>query len=94
MGIEHIKAVLGHHETNRQVDRNFRELRTALRNIINKRQNNWVNALQDRAAYMNAGHSDTIIMSQYKAVYGQDYPLLATYRIEGPAVLASVDYLN
>jgi len=46
------------------------------------------------AAYTNAGHSDTINMSQYKAVYGRDYLLLATYRIEGTAVPPSEDYLN
>jgi len=94
MGIEHIKAVLGHHETNGQVEGKIRELKTALRNITNKPHNNWVNSLQDMAAYTNAGHSYTINMSPYKAVYGQDYPLLATYTIEGTAVPASADYLN
>jgi len=78
MGIEHIKAVPGHHEMNGQVERKIRELKTALRNITNKRQNNWVNSLQDMSAYTNAGHSDTINMSPYKVVYGRDYPLLAT----------------
>jgi len=72
MGIEHIKAVPGHHETNGQVEHKIRELKTALRNSANKRQNNWVNSLQDMAAYTNAGHSDTINMSPYKAVYGWD----------------------
>ena len=96
MGIEHhdIKAVPGHHVTNGQVERKIRELKTALRNITNKRQNNGVNSLQDMAAYTNVGHSDTINMSPYKAVYGRDYPSLATYRIEGTAVPASEDYLN
>jgi len=96
MGIEHIKAVPGHHETNGQVERKIRELKTTfkLRNITNKRQNNWVNSLLDMAAYMNAGHSGTINMSPYKAVYGRDYPLLVTYRIEGTVVPASEYYLN
>jgi len=65
-----------------------------LENITNKRPNNWVNSLQDMAAYTNAGHSDTINMSPYKAVYGRDYSLLATYRIEGTAVLVSENYVN
>jgi len=94
MGIEHSKAEPGHHETNGQVECKIRELKTALRNISNKRQNDWVNSLQDMAAYTNAGHSDTINMSPYEAVYGRDYPLLATYRMEGKAVPASEDYLN
>jgi len=83
-----------HHETNVPVERKIRELKTTLRNITNKRQNNWVNSLQDMAAYMNAGHSDTINMSPYKVVYGRDYPLLVTYMIEGTAVPASEDYPN
>jgi len=86
--------VPGYHETNGQVERKISELKTALRNITNKRQNNWVNSLQDMAANTNAGHSDTINMSPYRAVYGRDYPLLATYRIEGTAVPASEAYLN
>jgi len=56
MGIEHMKAVPGHHETNGQVERKIRELKTGSRNITNKRQNNWVNLLQDMAPYTNAGH--------------------------------------
>jgi len=76
------------------VERKIRELKTALRNITNKRQNNWVNSLQDMAAYTKSGHSDTIKMSPYKAMYGLDYPLLATYRIEGRAVPAFEYYLN
>jgi len=93
MGIEHIKAVPGYHETNGQVERKSSQLKTALRNITNKRQNNWVNSLQDMAAYTNAGHSNTISMSPYKAVYGRDYPLLATYRIEGTAVPSAKNIL-
>jgi len=94
MGIEHIKVVPRYHETNGQVEHKIRELKAALRNITNKLENNWVNSLQDMAAYTNAGHSDTINLSPYKAVYGRYYPLLATYRIEGTAVPASEDYLN
>jgi len=94
MGIEHIKAVPRHHEMNVQVERKITELKTAIRNITNKRQNNWVCSLQDMAAYTNAGHSDTINMSPYKAVHGRDYTLLATYRIEGTAVPVSEDYPN
>jgi len=69
-GIEHIKAVPGHHETNGQVARKISELLTSLRNITNQCQNNWVNPWQDMAAYTNAGYSDTIKMSLFKAVYG------------------------
>jgi len=59
MGIEHIKAVTGYHETNGQVEPKLWELKPAGRNITHKRQNNWVNSWQDMDAYMNAEHSDT-----------------------------------
>jgi len=62
IGIEYIKAVPGHYKTNAQVERNIWELKTTLSNITNKRQNNWVDSLQDMAGYTNAGHSDTINM--------------------------------
>jgi len=35
MGIKHIIAVPGHHETNGQAKRKLRELQTALRNVTN-----------------------------------------------------------
>jgi len=94
MGIEHIMAVPGHHETNGQAERNIRELKTALSNVTNLHQTNWLTSLPEVAAYSNAGHSDTINMSTYKAVYGQDYPLLDTYRVDPSAVPASDDYYN
>ena len=94
LGIEHIKAVPGHHETNGQVERKIRELKTALRNLVNKRQTNWAQALPETAAYLNAGHSDTLGMSPYKAVYGIEYPLLTTVRFTNSTVPATEDYLN
>ena len=69
MGIEHIMALPGHHQTNGQAERKIRELKTALRIVVNLRQTNWLTALHEVAAYSNAGHSETINMSLYKAVY-------------------------
>ena len=94
MGIEHIMAAPGHHQTNGQTERKIRELKTALRNVVNLRQINWLTSLPEVAAYSNAGHSDTINMSPYKAVYGRDYPLLDTYKVYPSAVPASDDYYN
>jgi len=94
MGIEHIIAAPGHHQPNGQAERKIRELKTALRNVTNLRQTNWLTSLPEVAAYSNAGHSDTINMSPYKAVYGRDYPLLDTYRVYPSAVPASDDYYN
>jgi len=79
MGIEHIMAAPGHNQTNGQAARKIRELKTALSNITNLRPTNWLTSLPERAAYSNAGHSDTINMSPYKAVHGRDYPLFDTY---------------
>ena len=94
MGIEHIMASPGHHQTNGQAERKIRELKTPLRNVINLRQTNWLTSISEVAAYSNAGHSDTINMSPYKAVDGRDYPLLDTYRVYPSAVPASDDYYN
>jgi len=79
MGIEHMMAAPGHHQTNGQAERKIRQLKTALRTVINRRQNNWLVSLPQLASYTNAGYSETIDMSPYKAVYGRDYPLLSTY---------------
>jgi len=38
MGVEHIMAAPGHHQTNGQAERKIRELKTALRNVVNTRQ--------------------------------------------------------
>jgi len=70
MGIEHILAAPGHHQRNGQAERKIRELKTTLRNVTNLCQTNWLTSLPEVAAYSNAGHSDTINMSPYKAVYG------------------------
>ena len=94
MGIEHIMAAPGHHQTNGQGERKIRELKTALRTVINRRQNNWLVSLPQLASYTNAGYSETIDMSPYKAVYRRDYPLLSTYRTAAPSVPASDDYYN
>ena len=74
MGIEHIMASPGHHQTNGQAELNIRELKTALRNVVNLRQTNWLISLPEMAAYSNAGHSDTINISPYKAYMGETTP--------------------
>ena len=70
MGIEHIMTSPGHYQTNGQAEREIREHKTALRNVVNLRQTNWLTSLPEVTAYSNAGHSDTINMSPYKGVYG------------------------
>ena len=63
MGIEHIMASPGYHQTNGQAERKIRVLKTALRNVVNLRQTNWLTSLPEVAVYSNASHSDTINMS-------------------------------
>jgi len=77
---------------NGQAEPKIRELETALRNVTNLRQTNWLTSLPEVAVYSNAGHSDTINMSPYKAVDGRDCPLLDTYRVYTSVVPASDDY--
>jgi len=55
MGIEHIMAAPGHHQTNGQAEQKIRKLKTALRNVTNLRQTNWLTSLPEVAAYSNAG---------------------------------------
>ena len=83
-----------HHQTNGQAERRIWELKTALRNIINLRQTSWLTSLPEVRAYSNAGYSDVINMSPYKAVYGREYPLLDTHPTYPSAVPASDDYYN
>jgi len=66
IGIEHIMAAPGYHQTNGQAEWKIRELQTAMRNVTNLRQTNCLASLHAVAAYSNAGHSDTINMSPYK----------------------------
>jgi len=87
-------AARGHHQTNGQAERTIRELKTPLRNVTNLRQTNWLTSLPEVAAYSKAGHSDTINMSPYKAVYGREYPLLDTYRVYPSVVPTFDDYYN
>jgi hypothetical protein len=65
-----------------------------MRNVINQRQTNWLLSIPEIAAYTNAGYSDTLNMSPYKAVYGRDYPFLSTFRTAPTSVPASDDYYN
>jgi len=94
MGIEHIMAAPGHHQTNGQAEHKIRELKTALRTVINRRQSNWLISLPQLASYTSAGYSETIDMSRYKAVYGRDYPLLSTYETAATSVPAADEYFN
>ena len=94
MGIKHIMAVSGHHQTNGQAERKIRELKTALRNVINLRQTNWLTSLSEVTAYSPAGHPDIINISLYKAVYGGEYPLFDTYSIYLSAVPTTDNYYN
>jgi len=94
MGIEHIMAAPGHHQTNGQAERKIRELKTALRTVINRRQTNWLISLPQLTSYTNAGYSETIDMSPYKAVYGRDYPLLSSYQTAATSVPAADEYFN
>ena len=93
-GVEHIMPAPGHHQTNGQAERKISELKTALRTVINRRQTNWLMSLPQLVSYTNAGYSETIDMSQYKAVYGRNYPLLSTYQTAATSVPAADDYYN
>ena len=94
LGIEYIMAALGYHQTNGQVERKIREVKTALRNITNRRQTNWLVSLPRVVAYTIAGYSDTLTMSPYKGVYGRDYCLLDRNRTKPLTVLVADNFYN
>jgi len=94
MGIEHIMPAPGHHQTNSQAESKIRELKTVLRTVINRRQTNCLISLPQLASSTNAGYSETIDMSLYKAVYGRNYPLLSTYQTVATSVPAADEYFN
>jgi len=94
MGVEHMMAAPGDHQTNGQAERKIRELKTALRTVINRRQNNWLPSLPQLESYTNAGYSETIDMSPYEAVYGRNYSLLSIYQTAATSVPAADDYYN
>ena len=93
-GIKHIMAAPGQHQTHRQAEQKISELKTLLRNIANVPQTYWLISLPGVAAYSDAGHSDTINMSLYQAVYGRDHPLLNIYQVYPSLVRAPDDYYN
>ena len=81
-----------HHHTSRQAEQKIRKLKTALRNVINLPQTNWLPSLLEVTAYSNTAHSDIINMSLYKLVYGREYSLLDTYQVSPSAFTTSNDY--
>jgi len=87
-------AAPGQHQMNGQAKRKIRELKVALKKVTNLRQTNWLTSLPEVAAYSNTGHSDIINMSPCEPVYGQDYPILHTYRVYPSAVPASDNDYN
>ena len=52
-GIEHFTAAPGHHQTNGLAEQKVWELKTALRNVINLHQTNWLISLAEVTAYSN-----------------------------------------
>ena len=94
LGIKYIITAPGHYQKNGQPERKIREHKTALRNITNCQQSNWLIFLLSVAAYTNAGYSDTLTMSPYRPVYGRDYPLLDIYKTQLSAVPVVDNYYN
>jgi len=94
MRVEHIMAAPGHHQMEGQAEHRIRQLKTALKTVIDRRQTTWLMSLPQLASYTNAAYSETINMSPYKGVYGRDYPLRSSYRTAATSVPAADDYYN
>ena len=76
LSIEIWMATQYHHQTNGQVERRIRTMKQMMRNFVNKRQNNWNQALPKIAAAINGAPHESLGMSLYKALYGRSYRIL------------------
>jgi hypothetical protein len=65
-----------HYQTNGQVERRIRTLKQLMRFYVNKRQNNWCEALPKIAAALNGAPHESLGMSPYQALYGRPYRVL------------------
>src|SRR5205085_1978219 len=76
LSIEIWKATQYHHQTNGQVECRIHTIKQMMRNYVNKRQNDWCQALSKIAAAINGTHHVILGMSPYKALYGRAYHIL------------------
>jgi transposase InsO family protein len=75
LNIAQYMAAVGHHQTNGQVERRIRTLKTMMRDVVNKRQNNWAPALPKIAASLNGAPHESLGMSPFQVVYGRPWKM-------------------
>src|SRR5437660_11116131 len=76
LSIETLMATQYDHQTNGQVERRIRTIKQMMRNYVNKRQNDWCQALPKIAAAINGVPHESLGMSLYKVLYGRAYHIL------------------
>ncbi len=74
-GIRHTMSSTAHPQSNGQVERNHRNLITALKAFVNPAQNNWDEKVTDAVVAINSSKQSSTEVSPYEIVYGQTMEL-------------------
>jgi transposase InsO family protein len=94
LSIEIWMATQYHHQTNGQVERRIRTIKQMMRNYVNKRQNDWCQALPKIAAAINGAPHESLGMSPYQALYGRPYRVLPPLTHSNTKVPAADDIID
>ena len=94
LGILVWMATQYHYQTNGQVERRIRTLKQMLRNFVNKRQNNWSEALPAIAAAINGAPHESLGISPYQALYGRPWKIFNPVQRSASKIPAIDEILN
>ena len=94
LGIQVWMATQYHHQTNGQVESRIRTLKEMMRNCVNKRQNNWSDALPTIAAAMNGAPHESLGISPYQALYGRSWKIFNPIQRSTSQIPAVDEILN
>ena len=94
LSIEIWLATQYHHQTNGQVERRICTIKQMMRNYVNKRQNDWCQALPKIATAINGAPHESLGMSPYKALYGRAYHILPPLTHSATKVPAADEIIN
>ena len=94
LGIQVWMATQYHHQTNGQVERKIWTLKQMMRNFVNKRQNNWSEALPAIAAAMNGASHESLGISPYQALYGRPWKIFNPVQRPASKIPAVDEILN
>src|SRR5437588_534765 len=94
LSIEIWIATQYHHQTNGQVECRICTIKQMMRNYVNKRQNDWCQALLKIAAAINGTPHESLGISPYKALYSRAYHILPPLIHSATKVLAANEIID